>query len=281
VEQSQHQNEESTNISWHPAFVQALQKELEAYQDALEFYPEFQLTTEPLRIDCVVVKKKKNVEIKKNIAAIFRTWNLLEYKSPDDYVSVADFYKVYGYACLYASLEKVPITDLTITFIESHYPEKLLDHLKNVRGYTVEETGDGIYNISGDIFPIQIIDNRRLPAEENRWLKNLSNKLDAPELSRIYIEISRIDKAVKIAAYLDAILRANAGTLKEVIKMSDATITLEQVFEEVGWIAKWEARGKELEALKIAKNMIKQELPFETIVSATQLDPEKVKELYQ
>jgi biotin synthase-like enzyme len=97
----------------------------------------------------------------------------------------------------------------------------------------------------------------------------------------MYIEIYHIDKAVKIAAYLDAIMRANAGTLEEVIEMSDTTITLEQVFEKVGWIAKWEARGKELEAIKIAKNMIKQELPFETIVSVTQLDPEKVKELYQ
>jgi len=89
-----------------------------------------------------------STRIKKNIAAIFRKWNLLEYKSPDDYVSVTDFYKVYGYACLYASLEKVPITDLTITFIESRYPEKLLDHLKNVRRYTVEETGHEIYNIN-------------------------------------------------------------------------------------------------------------------------------------
>jgi len=293
VEQNQPDDSEKQHIHWHPAFVEALQKELEAYQDSLEFYPEFQLTTEPLRIDCVVIKKKKDVQIKKNIAAIFRTWNLLEYKSPDDYISVDDFYKVYGYACLYTSLEKVPITDLTITFIESHYPEKLLDHLKNVRGYTVEETGHGIYNIRGDILPIQIIDNRHLPEEENQWLKNLSNRLGVTELSRMYIEISRIDKAVKIAAYLDTIMRANAGTLKEVIKMSDATITLEQVFEEVGWIAKWEARGEakgeargeargeELGAIKIAKNMIKQGLPFETIVSSTQLEPEKVKALYQ
>ena len=157
----------------------------------------------------------------------------------------------------------------------------MIDHLKNVRGCTVEETGHGIYNIVGDILPIQIIDNRQLSAEENLWLKNLSNRLDVSELSRIYIEIPRIDKAAQIAAYLDVILRANAKALKEVIKMSDSTITLEQVFEEVGWIAKWEAKGEELRALKIAKNMIKQELPFETIVSVTQLDPEKVKELYQ
>jgi hypothetical protein len=284
VEQNQ-PDDSGQHIHWHPAFVEALQKELEAYQDFLEFYPEFQLTTEPLRIDCVVVKKKKGVQIKKNIAAIFRTWNLLEYKSPDDYISVEDFYKVYGYACLYASLEKVPITDMTVTFIESRYPEKLIGHLKNVRKYTVEETGHGIYNVSGDILPIQIIDSRHLHEEENLWLKNLSSRLGVPELSRMYIEISRIDKAAKIAAYLDAVMRANAGTLKEVIKMSDATVTLEQVFEEVGWIAKWKAKGKaegeELGALKIAKNMIAQGLPFDTIISSTQLDPDKVKKLYQ
>ena len=285
VEQNQPQNSEKQNIHWHPAFVQALQKELEAYKDALEFYPEFQLTTEPLRIDCVVIKKKKNVEIRKNIAAIFRTWNLLEYKSPDDYVSVDDFYKVYGYACLYAYLKKVPITELTVTFIESHYPEKMIDHLKNVRGYTVEETGHGIYNIVGDILPIQIIDNRQLSAEENLWLKNLSNRLGVTELSRMYVEIIRLGKAVQIAAYVDTVMRANAGTLMEVIKMSDASITLEQVFEEVGWAAKWEARGEARgegkKALKIAKNMINQGYSFEEVVSTTQLDPEKVKALYQ
>ena len=173
---------------------------------------------------------------------------------------------------------------MTITFVESRYPEKLIDHLKNVRKYAVEERGEGIYNVSGDILPIQIIDNRHLPAEENRWLKNLSNRLGAVELNRLYIEISRTGKAAQIGAYLDAVMRANAGALEEVIEMSDATITLEQVFEEVGWIAKWEAkgeaRGEELGALKIAKNMIAQGLPFETIVSSTQLDPEKVKALY-
>ncbi len=28
---------------------------------------------------------------------IFRTYNIIEYKSPDDYLSINDFYKVYGY----------------------------------------------------------------------------------------------------------------------------------------------------------------------------------------
>jgi hypothetical protein len=50
-------------IPWHPAFVQALQLELEDYADSLEFRAEYQLTSEPLRIDVVVVKKKDGVKI--------------------------------------------------------------------------------------------------------------------------------------------------------------------------------------------------------------------------
>jgi len=63
---------DTTQIAWHPAFIEAIQLELEDYSDVLEFFPEYQLTSEPLRIDCVVIKKPKNVVIKKNIAAIFR-----------------------------------------------------------------------------------------------------------------------------------------------------------------------------------------------------------------
>ena len=56
---------EPQNVAWHPAFVEALQMELEAYQDALEFHPEYPLISGPLRIDCVVIKKVKDIVIKK------------------------------------------------------------------------------------------------------------------------------------------------------------------------------------------------------------------------
>ena len=72
----------SSRLSWHPAFVEALQMELREYRDTLEFYPEHPLTAEALRIDCIVIKKVKDAVIKKNIAVIFREWNLIEYKSP-------------------------------------------------------------------------------------------------------------------------------------------------------------------------------------------------------
>jgi hypothetical protein len=42
---------EGVHISWHSAFVEALQMELYAYRDALEYHAEFPLISEPLE-DC-------------------------------------------------------------------------------------------------------------------------------------------------------------------------------------------------------------------------------------
>jgi hypothetical protein len=87
-------NAKDSGIQWHPAFYQAIMLELEQYKGVLQFTPEYPLTTEPLRVDVLIIKKEKDVTIEKNIAAIFRSDNVVEYKSPEDYVSVADFYKV-------------------------------------------------------------------------------------------------------------------------------------------------------------------------------------------
>ena len=47
-----------TRIAWLPAFVQAIKCELEEYLDVLTFESEHQLTTEPLQIDILIIKKK-------------------------------------------------------------------------------------------------------------------------------------------------------------------------------------------------------------------------------
>jgi hypothetical protein len=236
--------DEEEGIPWHTAFFEAIQMELDEYSQDLQFIPEFPLNTQPLRIDVVIIKKSRDIAIEKNIASIFRKENILEYKSPDDYVSVGDFYKVYGYACLYSSLNKVDIKDMTLTFVESRYPRELLTHLREVRGYTVEEKWPGIYIVIGDILPIQIIDNRKLSGEENIWLKDLDNRLDAPEIKRITTEIKRQGKAARIKAYFDVITRANLKSLREAGRMSDCELTLDGVLEEIGLTARWEARGE-------------------------------------
>jgi hypothetical protein len=156
-------------ISWHPAFVQALKLELEPYQDALEFIPEYQLTAEPLEIDVVIVKKTPDLIIEKNIAQIFRRVNILEYKSPDDYFSVPDFHKALSYTFLYAALNKTTEDDMTLSIIETRHPRELFKYLEKRRPGSITETAPGIYQIAGYPLSIQVIEGKRLFFEENRW----------------------------------------------------------------------------------------------------------------
>ena len=62
--------------------------------------------------------------------------------------------------------------------------------------------------------------------------------------------------------------------------MYDPIASLDKTFTEIGVAAKWEAKGEAKGKAEVARNMVALGLPFETIVSATQLDPETVKALY-
>jgi hypothetical protein len=263
--------------------------ELEEYSQDRQFISEYQLNTEPLRIDVVIIKKSRDIAIKKNIAKIFRKVNIIEYKSPDDYVSVNDFYLVYGYACLYMVLNKADIRDLTLTFVESRHPRELFSHLQEIRGCTIEKTGSGIYSIKGDILPIQIIDSRELSVEENNWLKDLDNKLGTSEIRRVRDTIFQQGKDARIKAYLNAIVRANKESVMEAIKMSDyGPITGVEAFDEIlvesGYmedlVARLEAKLEAELLMEIARNMLKEGLSEDQTARLSGLELDKVKALF-
>ena len=114
--------EEKERIAWHPAFREAMRVELEDYQDVIEFHEEFPLTTESLKMDLLIIKKRRDVVIKKNIGRIFMEHNVLELKSPDDTVTIESFWKVCAYAFLYASLQSIRKNSVTLTFIHMRQP---------------------------------------------------------------------------------------------------------------------------------------------------------------
>lgn len=45
-------------LQWHPGFCAALQIELQEESGNLEFYPEYELSKKPMRIDTLIVKCK-------------------------------------------------------------------------------------------------------------------------------------------------------------------------------------------------------------------------------
>jgi hypothetical protein len=243
--------EKSSNIHWHPAFVEAIKMELKEYLDKIEILPEFPLTAEPLKIDCIIIKKTKNLVIKKNIAGIFRDWNIMEYKNPKDNISVNDFHKVYAYACLYSVISNVHVSGITISFVGSRYSKKLIDFLEKTRNYKVEKTSPGIYNVTGDVFAIQIIDSRHLSDDENLWLKSLSGKLNPNAISKVFNEIKKQEETVSLDAYMDVISQANTGFFEEAIEMrrkKERSLTFMEIVMKSktgkGWIREWKAEAR-------------------------------------
>jgi hypothetical protein len=227
---------------WHPAFVQALRADLADYLDVLEFQVEHQLTAQPLQIDVVIIKKDNDVVIDKNIASIFRSRNILEYKSPTDSLAVADFYKVYAYACLYIYLEKMDITNVSITLVSTKHPVAVLQHLTKERQYRIEEKFKGIYVVTGDIIPIQLIVSKELSEEDNTFIAGLGNKLDVAQFIRIIKKSTQYKEETNLDAFMFALYQANKQVFREVLKMDYAE--LDEVFIETGWAARWEARGE-------------------------------------
>jgi len=176
---------------------------------------------------------------------------------------------------------KFPSPVLLFLLWKTAIPEYFLPIYGKYGGYRVEETDRGIYTVEGDILPIQIIDSRKLSAEDNLWLRNLDNNLNALETIRLLTEAYRQGKSAKVRTYINVIARANYHVLKEAINMSSTAKSLEDVLMETGITAKAEARAEERKAIEVAKNLIELGIPIETVVSATKLDIEKVKALYK
>ena len=214
-------------LQWHPAFYADIQIELEAEADLLIFENEHQLGTKPKEIDVLIVKKEQEVPVRKNIGRIFRKYNIVEYKSPTDYLSIDDFYKVYGYACFYKAdtsrEDSIKIQDITITFVCHRYPRSLMRHLKEERGYQITGVEDGIYYIIGDKIPIQLILTKELSENHNLWLKNLTDNLEDPEMvNRLIEQYAKHKENSLYKSVMNLIVRANQEKFKEVKAMCEA-----------------------------------------------------------
>jgi len=262
-----------------------MKQELFDYRDSLEFKYNHPLNTEPLEIDVVIIKKPRDVVINKNIARIFRADNILEYKSPRDYLAVNDFLKACAYANLYASITPgVDFADLTLTFVENRHPRKLLKYLTETRGYTAEETSPGIHLITGDYLPIQIIESGKLSERENLWLKSLVEGLPTSKADGILGEIEKSGNKAQLGAYLYVLMTANPKAFMEAELMARRRQeTFEEVFTRAGLIPEWIERGRvqglEQGTLEIARKMKKAGKPLSEIEEFTGLPLDAIEKL--
>lgn len=206
-------------IQWHPAFYGATELELRENKKDLIFEREYNLSKEPIRADLLIIKKVTDAMIANQIGRIFKKYNVVEYKSPEDGLTIDDYYKTLGYACLYKGLgetvNQIPAEELTVSLVRDVYPEEMINEMTRA-GLVVEEKYKGIYYVTGNVlFPTQIVVTGILDSELHKWLKVLTMKLNREDAD-LFVEAARelTEPGDKINA--DAVFEVSASANKKV-----------------------------------------------------------------
>lgn len=209
---------ETVSIQWHLGFCSAAEIELVSNKEDLEFLREFQLSKEPLRMDLLIIKKPANVRIHNEIGHIFKRYNVVEYKSPDDGLSIDDFYKTLGYACLYKGLgetvNEIPAEELTVSIFRETYPRELLKALEK-SGAMIEQHSQGIFYIKGHmLFDTQLVVTGQLAKEAHSSLRVLSKRAQKEDVQAFLAESRRLTTP-GARNNIDAILQVSASANRE------------------------------------------------------------------
>ena len=226
-------------LQWHPAFCAAAGLEFHEDIERLELKPEYNLSKEPIRIDLLIIKDRECDQIKNEIGHIMRTYNVIEYKSPEDALTIDDFYKTVGYACLYKGygeyVDAVPINELTISIFRETRPEKMFLTLQK-QGHTIEEKYPGIYYVTEHLpFPAQIIVTQELEPGEHRSLRILSNhakKEDVEEFLRKAEEMNMPRDRQNVEAVLQVSVKANDELYREIRRDANMCDALRELMKD-------------------------------------------------
>ena len=267
-------------LQWHAAFFAELQIEFSEEAEYLTFENEHMLSTKPMQVDVLVIKKDSERQIRKNIGRIFRGHNIVEYKSPTDSLNIDDFFKVYGYACFYKydtrRRNEIKSEDVTITFVSMRYPREMCKHLKKELHRTITEAEQGIYYISDTAFSIQLVVQRQLSDEENFWLKSLTNDLkEKQDVERLIMEYRKHEEDALYQSVMNIIVDAN----EERFQVKDMCEALERIVEFHKQRERNEAK-LEMLLLQIRKKLLKNK-PLSQIADELEETEEVIRPLYE
>ncbi|MBO5629888.1 MAG: hypothetical protein J5965_12530 [Aeriscardovia sp.] len=188
-------DKEKQNNQFHPPACAALELEFRENRDDLEFTPELQLNKLPNRVDVVVVKKSADAVIKSGLGAIFRKYNLWEYKSPGASLNVKTYFKMTGYAGLYLAnlADTDDISEITLSFMRDTKPVKLLKWFDE-HAFTTDNYQPGIYHIKRSRHcNMQIIVTSEVDAYTYQWVTMLSPKANEEALKTVGISLKNMD----------------------------------------------------------------------------------------
>ena len=226
-------------LQWHPAFCAAAGLEFHEDIERLELKPEYNLSKGPIRIDLLIIKEESDRRIKNEIGHIMRTYNVIEYKSPEDALTIDDFYKTVGYACLYKGygerVDAVPINELTVSIFRAKRPEKMFLTLQKY-GHKIKEKYSGIYYVTERLpFPVQIIVTQELEPREHRSLRILSNHAKKEDVEEFLKEVEKMNtprERQNVEAVLQVSVKANDELYREVRRDANMCDALRELMKD-------------------------------------------------
>ena len=245
--------ENAGTIKWHPGFYGGMKLEMKSNEECFTYEVERVLSDEPVRMDMLIIKKKENVELDNPIAKFFRRHNVVEYKSPDDALTIDDLYKTIGYACLYKgygkTVNEIPAEELTVSIFRHRYPRKLFGELKK-QNIEVVCKYPGIYYVKVMYsIPVQIVVIKELEPLEHPALKILTKDADENEIKEFIRRYASADSPAdrnNADAVLQVSVSANKGTYSRIAKEDNKMCeALKELFkDEIDvLVAAGEARG--------------------------------------
>ena len=226
-------------LQWHPAFCAAAGLEFHEDIERLELKPEYNLSKGPIRIDLLIIKEESDRRIKNEIGHIMKKYNVIEYKSPEDALTIDDFYKTVGYACLYKGygerVDAVPINELTVSIFRAKRPEKMFLTLQKY-GHKIKEKYSGIYYVTERLpFPVQIIVTQELEPREHRSLRILSNHAKKEDVEEFLKEVEKMNtprERQNVEAVLQVSVKANDELYREIRRDANMCDALRELMKD-------------------------------------------------
>ena len=280
--------EEALRTRFHYGFYAAMEVEYDLANVPLIYEHEVELGKDPLRLDFLIIKKDPELVLSDPIGEFFRHVNIFEYKSPEDGLSVNDFYKVQAYGLLYkvsnSKFRELPIDGITLSIVRHTYPKSMIKALED-SGIVVNEAHPGIYRFDGKLsLSIQLIVPSKLPRGEYEGLRLLAHGATVEDL-KSYAEraIASDNERIKENAgtVIDVCLSTNKY-LKEAEGMYEG---FKEFFKESiekdrqKWRQEARQEGVNAEKKRVATDMLKKNLPLQLIEEISRLSESVIRNI--
>ena len=281
--------EASGQLDWESSSYGALLFGLEKYLGRLKFTHGFKLNVDPREIDCLIIDKKtaSDIAIDNAIGALFRRYNIVEFKALYEALNIDTVWKVASYAAQYKSSGKrvnaIPAKEITMTILRASKPKKLFKMLAT-DGISVEEKYPGVYYIDMFYMPLQIVVGSELEGDEFRAFRILRKNAKKEDIKKFVDTFQNLKGRWK-----KTLTEVGRQILK--ISLSENWDTFEQIKKE-GIIMKhtWKelmadeireevATGVNKNSEEIAKRMIKKQMPSNDISEVTHVTLQRLKQL--